>query len=98
MRTMTKPQNLLEVRCGVVHADGDGGDDYTLCGLTAENAVNTLPPYYDADYDMQSTEPILIYTNKKINCAKCVSIIKHCCKLGTKSIDKTVKDIYGYNC
>lgn len=91
---MTKPQNLLEVRCGTVHADGDGGDDYTLCGLTSENTFSTIPLNYDEDYDRQSTEPILIRTNKKINCSKCASIIKYCCKLGVKSIGKTLKEAY----
>jgi hypothetical protein len=98
MHTKRKPQNLLEVRCGIVHADGDGGDDYTLCGLTSEKTFGVIPPDYDADYDMQSTEPTLIRTDKKINCSRCASIIRHCCKLGTKSIDKTLKDTYGFNC
>lgn len=83
-------QNLLEMRNGLVHADSGSGIDYTLCCLTAETACDEdeIPFDYDKEEDKFSTEPLLVWTNKKITCPKCIDTIKHCCKLGLKSIGK----------
>lgn len=83
-----RKRNLLEVRNGFVHADGEGSNDYTLCGLTSETACNEIPFDYDRDEDRFSTEPLLVWTEKKITCPKCIATIKHCLKLGLKSIGK----------
>lgn len=83
-----RKRNLLEVRNGLVHADGIRGNVYTLCGVGAENSFITLPKNYSREEDEFSTEPMLLYTDKKITCSDCISIIRHCCKLGLKSIGK----------
>lgn len=85
-------RNLLEVRNGLVHADCAGGDDHTLCGLTAETACDEIPSDYDRDEDEFSIVPLVVWTKKKITCPHCIMTIRHCCKLGLKSIDKEAKD------
>lgn len=85
-------RNLLEVRNGLVHADCAGSDDHTLCGVTAETACDEIPYDYDKSEDEFSTEPLMIWTKKKITCSDCISIIKHCCHLGLKSIGKEASD------
>lgn len=83
-----KKRNLLEVRNGLVHADNGRGDDFTLCGVTTETACNEKPFDYDMDNDKFSFTPLMLYTAEKITCPVCIATIKHCCKLGLKSIDK----------
>ena len=83
--------NLLEHRSGIVHADSYCGLDYTLCGVDASNVLNDGDEY---DNDMASseteTEPCMSYTSEKITCPSCASLIRFCCKLGTKSIKEGV--------
>jgi hypothetical protein len=89
-----RKRNLLEVRNGLVHADCAGGDDHTLCGVTAETACDEIPFDYDRDEDEFSDDPLMIWTSQKITCSDCISTIKHCCKLGLKSIDKDAENCY----
>lgn len=89
-----RKRNLLEVRNGLVHADSDKGSVYTLCGVGADNLFESLPKDYCREEDEFSTEPIFLYTDKKITCSDCISTIKHCCKLGLKSIDKDAENCY----
>lgn len=87
-----RKRNLLEVRNGLVHADGVEGMDYTLCCLTAETACDEIPSDYDRDEDEFSIVPLVVWTEKKITCPKCIATIKHCLKLGLKSIGEEAKN------
>ena len=78
--------NLLEVRENIVHADSADGMDYTLCGVTAENIINSMREYDAADES--ECEPAMLKTNKKINCPKCAAIIRYCHGIRLSSIDK----------
>ena len=82
--------NLLELKTGVVHADCPGGNDYTLCGITAENIISSRKDY--DPYHETETEPAMLKTSRKITCPDCAGIIRYCVALGTKAIagnDKT---------
>ena len=68
------------------------GDDFTLCGVTTETACNEIPFDYDRDNDEFSFTPLMVYTAEKITCPICAAIIKHCCKLGLRSIGKEGDD------
>lgn len=78
--------NLLELRNGIVHADGADGTDYTLCGFTAENTVDSRAEYCpEAESE---TEPYMMPTRLKVTCPKCAMIIRYCVSLGTRAIGK----------
>lgn len=82
--------NILEIYRGVVHADGASGDDHTLCGVTSERVLNDISDY---TYDVAMNEnaelvPCMVYTTRKIDCPECAAIIRHCCKLGLRSIKR----------
>jgi hypothetical protein len=47
-----------------IHADGAGGSDYTLCGLTLDNDPGTCGTWTT--------------TKKRITCDQCIQIIRHC--------------------
>lgn len=78
--------NLLEIRNGIVHADAAGGIDYTLCGVTAENIIDSRKEYHPEDET--ESEPCMMWTDRKITCPKCAAIICHCIALGTKAIGR----------
>lgn len=81
--------NLLELRNGIVHADGADGNDYTLCGVTAERVLKSIEEYTEDDFLRETeTEPCMVYTDRKIDCESCATIIRHCCKLGVRAIAK----------
>ena len=82
--------NLLEIRRGIVHADSGDGLDYTLCGVTAERLISDMSEY-DKD-DETPYEPLMIRTDRKIDCPKCAATILYCCSLGKKSISKNLKE------
>lgn len=85
--------NLLELRNRIVHADSADGIDYTLCGISASDILNDKEEYTaDLSLNETETEPYLCRTSQKISCPKCAAIIRFCCKLGTRSIDKNLKD------
>ena len=69
--------HLLEHCSGTVHADSYCGLGRTLCGL-------------DFALSETETEPYMSYTSEKITCPSCASLIRYCCKLGTKSIKEGV--------
>ena len=75
--------NLLELKTGLVHADGPDGIDYTLCGLTAEKIVASRKDWHPED----ETEliPALMRTNR-VTCWYCANTIRHCVSLGAKAI------------
>lgn len=79
--------NYLEIREGIVHADGGTGDDHTLCGVTSERLLESIDDYADEADRETDTEPCMVATDRKINCPDCARIIRYCCRLGTKSID-----------
>ena len=78
--------NFLEIREDIVHADEAMGNDYTLCGVTTEGALQSMDEY-DPE-DETETEPQMLKTTKKVTCPKCAMIIRYCCKLGVRSIGK----------
>ena len=81
--------NLLEISKGIVHADGPDGNDYTLCGVTAERARKSMDEYTaDVFASETETEPCMVKTKDKIDCETCAAIIRYCCKLGIRSIKK----------
>ena len=81
--------NLLEISKGIVHADGYGGDDHTLCGVTTEKTLESMEEYTAEVFARETeTEPYLVKTKDKIDCETCAAIIRYCCKLGMKSIKK----------
>lgn len=83
--------NLLEIRNGIVHADCADGNDYTLCGVTAERILNSVAEYTpETSMKETETEPCMVYTNKKIDCETCASIIRYCVNLGTRAIKRGV--------
>lgn len=88
---MKNKVNLLEARHGIVHADGGDGDDHTLCGVDAQWVLESESEY-DPRKDTSEFCPVMIRTNKKINCARCAAIIRHCVKLGVKAISPNLKD------
>jgi hypothetical protein len=47
----------------IVHCDGSGGNDYTLCGYALEGETGNDP---------------LTETLAQINCSKCIEIINFC--------------------
>ena len=60
--------NLLELRNGIVHAEGAGGMDYTLCGVTAENILEDIRKYPDKLHVPETeTEPYMAYTDEKVS-------------------------------
>lgn len=81
--------NLLELRNNVVHADCSDGNDYTLCGVSASNVIGNKEEYDEVNET--ETEPYMISTDKKITCDKCATIIRYCCRLGTRSIKKGLR-------
>lgn len=83
--------NLLEINRGIVHADGHGGDDHTLCGVTAEKVLDDIADY-DSDGEDIEMAPCMKYTNRKIDCPECAAIIRHCCRIGTRAIKKGVEE------
>ena len=83
--------NLLEVRSGIVHADSGNGLDYTLCGITAERMIADKSEY-DSE-DESPWEPVMLKTERKINCPQCAAKIRYCCRLGLKSISKDIKEL-----
>lgn len=48
----------------IMHMDGPGGCDFTLCGITLDRDSQTA-----GDYEL---------VNGKVTCPQCVAIIKHC--------------------
>lgn len=82
--------NLLEISKGIVHADGCDGNDYTLCGLTAENILSSIKEY-DPENESEIV-PSLLKSNKKINCASCMAIIRYCHKIPLSALSKEEKD------
>ena len=81
--------NLVEIGRGIVHADGCNGLDYTLCGVSAENMLNTPGEYgYEECLNETETEPYMMRTNAKISCEQCAAIIRYCCKLGVRALKK----------
>lgn len=78
--------NLLELKNGIVHADGPDGHDATLCGLTAEKIVASRKDWHPED----ETElvPALMRTNRKVTCWYCANTIRHCIALGAKAIGR----------
>lgn len=83
--------NYVELSNGIVHAEG-AIDDHTLCGLTTENLLKSADEFTD---EMRANEieylPYMAPTAEKITCDHCALIIRHCCKLGTKAINKKLK-------
>lgn len=79
--------NLLELNNGIVHADSFDGMDYTLCGITAENLIDSKDEYFPEDENVEIV-PVMMKTARKITCSKCARIIRYCVKLGLKSIGK----------
>ena len=81
--------NLLEINRDLVHADGAGGDDHTLCGITAERVLDALSDYtYDVAMSESELVPCMVYTERKIDCPECAAIIRHCCMLGLRAIKR----------
>lgn len=81
--------NLLEIREDIVHADGGNGDDHTLCGVTSERVLDDISEYtYDVAMRESELVPCMVYTERKIDCPTCATIIRHCCKLGLRSIKR----------
>ena len=87
-------KNLLEITRNLVHADSGNGMDYTLCGVTAERVISDMSEYDKEDESRY--EPFMIETDRKIDCPKCASTIRHCCSLGLKSLSKHLKDEDAY--
>ena len=84
--------NLLELCRGIVHADGADGNDYTLCGVTAENVLQSSEEYTAEVFAAETeTEPCMVYTDKKIDCPECACIIRYCCKLGIRAIKQKAR-------
>lgn len=81
--------NLLELKNGLVHADGFDGIDYTLCGVTAENTIHSRAEYHPEDET--ETEPFMMRTDRKITCPECAAIIRYCVSLGTRAIGRIAK-------
>ena len=82
--------NFYECAKDIVHAQGAGGQDYTLCGLTADTILDSKK---DFDPDNESDVVVqMVETKDKVTCPDCATIIRHCCALGTKSIAKKTKD------
>lgn len=79
--------NLLEISRGIVHADGHSGDDHTLCGVTAANILDDITAY-EPDKEDIVMSPCMMYTNRKIDCPECAAIIRHCCRLGLRSLKR----------
>lgn len=79
--------NLLEISRGIVHADGQGGDDHTLCGVSAANILDDITAYEPNREDIELW-PCMMYTNRKIDCPDCAAIIRHCCRLGLRSLKR----------
>jgi hypothetical protein len=75
-----------ELRNGFVHADGAGGNDYTLCGVTTENTLRG-GEVYEPDIESE-TEPYMRETSERITCPTCAMIILHCIRLGRRAIAK----------
>lgn len=75
-----------ELRNGLVHADGALDNDYTLCGVTTENALR-VGEVYDPDIESEA-EPYMLATSEKITCPTCAIIIRHCIRLGMRAIAK----------
>ena len=83
--------NLEELRNGVVHADGPMSNDYTLCGITTENMLESRDEYTEEEFVKETeTEPYIVRTKAKVDCETCAAIIRYCCKLGTRVIKKGV--------
>ena len=87
---MKNKNNLLEARQGIVHANSGDGDDHTLCGVDAQNIIED-ESLYDSSEDSDMC-PTMIRTGEKINCIRCAAIIRHCVKLGVKSIASQLKE------
>ena len=81
--------NYLELSNNIVHADCGTGHDYLLCGLSAINTIDS-PKDYKPEEESELT-PYLCKTRRKITCPTCIMTIRHCIKLGLRSIDKEVK-------
>ena len=89
---MGKRTNYFEHATGIVHADCEGGDDHTLCGVATENDI-TGEKYADhKDSEDKELAPCVSKTTRKITCPKCADIIRYCCSLGVESIGKVVRD------
>lgn len=89
---MEKIINYLEHATGLVHADSEGGDDHTLCGVTTERDI-TGEKYADyKDSEDKECAPCVSKTTRKITCPKCADIIRHCCSLGVESIGNVRDD------
>jgi len=82
--------NLLELHSDIVHANSGDGTDYTLCGLTASNILSSPSLYTDEVRKKEDVElcPMMVRTDRKIDCERCAMIIRYCCKIGTKAISK----------
>ena len=82
--------NYYECARDIVHAPCAGGDDHTLCGVTADTIledVSDFDPNRECDWVIQMVE-----TEKRITCPVCAAIIRHCIKLGKKAIARGVKE------
>lgn len=81
--------NFYECAKDIVHAQGAGGQDYTLCGLTADTILDSKK---DFDPDNESDVVVqMVETAEKVTCPECAEIIRYCLKLGEKSIARGVK-------
>lgn len=83
--------NLEELRDGIIHADCADGNDYTLCGVSADNIIpkEDYRLYRNGETEC---EPYMAKTSRKITCPKCAAIIRHCIKLGLRSIGDVKED------
>ena len=80
--------NYYECARDIVHAPCASGQDYTLCGLTAEKIISSKR---DFDPDAESDVlPQMVESDKKVTCPDCIAIIRHCLALGKRAIARGV--------
>jgi hypothetical protein len=67
----TQIRRFSEVRDrnAVIHADGFGGNDYTLCGMAT---------------DGEDGSSLMLVTRRTVTCADCVGIINYCKSIPTR--------------
>ena len=81
-------KNYYECARDIVHAPCPGGDDHTLCGVTADTILGDVS---DFDPDRESDCVVqMVETERKITCPDCAEIIRHCLKLGNKAIARGI--------
>lgn len=81
-------KNYYECARDIVHAPCAGGDDHTLCGVTADTIledVSDFDPDRESDCFVQMVE-----TTEKVTCPDCAEIIRYCLKLGKKAIARGI--------